>query len=313
MKMKTPPVLLITFRRPDLVRKQLENISQAKPVRFYVAVDAPRKGNSDDERRVAEVKSIIAEYEEALHPVKLYQAENQGCGKGVSGAITWLFEHEEEGIILEDDCYPDQSFYPYCAELLERYRNDPRVMQIAGYNRYQGLSPEYGESYRFSYHGWQWGWATWRRAWKLFDIKLTQWEECKRRGFALSDSFCRSRLADCEDYSHGRGVDTWDLQWSCIMGMHRGLSPVPIKSLVTNIGAGYACAHGVDTGKARDLGVLVEPMKFPMIHPKFVVADLLYDAEIRKIANKWYAPHKVFRRFVGRILRRIGILKPVKK
>lgn len=307
--MQTPPVLLINFRRPDLTRKQLENISQAQPVRVYVSVNAPRDGNADDAQRVAEVKNVIAEFEERLHPQKLYRDHYLCCAESISGAISWFFEHEEEGIILEDDCYPDQSFYPYCAELLERYRNDPRVMQIAGYNRYQGLSPDYGESYRFSYHGWQWGWATWRRAWQYFDLKLTKWEECKRRGMALADSFCKSRLLDCEDYSHGRGGDTWDMQWSCVMGMHRGLSPVPIRSLVTNIGTGYCCSHGEDQGKARDLGVKVEPMRFPMKHPEFVVNDMLYDNAIRKIANQRFTLYRRTRRFVGDILRKLGLRK----
>ena len=98
-----PPVLLIVFRRPSLTRKMLESIRNAKPPRLYIACDGPRSNRSDDEEKVRAVRSVISEFADELHPMTLYQETNLGCGKGVSTAITWFFEHEEEQTIGEGE------------------------------------------------------------------------------------------------------------------------------------------------------------------------------------------------------------------
>jgi hypothetical protein len=154
-----------------MVRQQLELLAAAGPLRCYVACDGPRTGNWAEAQAVASVQSVVAEYAKHLDLRTQFQEVNLGCGRGVSTAINWFFECETEGIILEDDCHPSAGFFAFCVELLERYRNVSHVMQIAGYNR---LSPlDWIDSdYIFSNYGCQWGWATWRRAWDHFDLKM---------------------------------------------------------------------------------------------------------------------------------------------
>lgn len=295
---QVPPVLLIVFRRPELTRKMLDSIRAAKPARLYVACDGPRAGRPDDEERVWSVRAIVAEYENDLHPITRYQTQNLGCGKGVSTAISWFFEHEEEGIILEDDCYPDPSFYRYCGELLSLYRNDTRVMYVSGYNFFHSISTM-ADSYRFTKFGWQWGWATWRRSWAFFDMSLTMWPEFTARKLHLSDAFDSERVKRINRL-RSDDIDTWDYQWGVCTLMQNGLGICPTYSLVTNIGVGFENTHGNDLGYAQDLGVPVRPMDFPLKHPPFVFPDMEYDRQVMQIASSKYSRTRALMRAVCR-------------
>lgn len=297
-KYTTPPVLLIVFRRADLTRQMLENISQAKPTRFYIACDGPRTDYPADVEHVQAVRDVVAEFESVLKPIKLYHDKNLGCGVGVSTAISWFFEHEEEGIILEDDCYPDPTFYRFCAELLERYRHDTRVMYINGYNNFFNIKTT-DDSYRFTKFGWQWGWATWRRAWSYFDLSMSSWPEFKKRGLHKSDAFDAGRITRL-DRHYKRNANAWAAYWGVATLMQNGLGISPMWSLVTNTGAGYMSTHGLDVGKAIDRGVPIHPMEFPMKHPPFIFPDMEYDRQVMRIASK---RGNLVRRILGKLKR----------
>lgn len=300
-----PPVLLIVFKRPDLTRKQLESIRAGKISRLYVACDGPRENRPEDKAKVDAVRRVIAEYESALQPITLYQETNLGCGKGVSTAISWFFEHEEEGIILEDDCYPDPSFYRFCGEMLERYRNVTNVMQVAGYNALSGACP-IDADYRFSHCGWQWGWATWRRAWAFFDLKMASWPEFKRLGLHNSAPFCEPRIRVCDEMYEG-GCDTWDFQWQYAMAANYGLSVIPRFSLITNVGVGFECTHGIECNVSQEQHVLVRPVNFPLKHPRFIIVDPVYDRLwMDKIE---ITAAKKLRQFLGKLLRKYRLIK----
>ncbi len=299
-----PTVLLIAFRRPALTRKMLESIREAKPPRLYIACDGPRPDRPDDEERVRAVRAVIAEFADDLHPITCYQEKNLGCGKGVSTAISWFFEHEEEGIILEDDCYPDPSFYRFCGEMLERYRNIANVMQVAGYNAISGACP-IDADYLFSHFGWQWGWATWRRAWQHFDLKMNSWPEFKRMGLQKSTAFNNKRIRVFEEMYAGK-CDTWDYQWHYAVASNYGLSIVPKFSLITNIGVGLDCTHGVECNASQDQAVTARPVVFPLKHNRFVVPDPYYDRLIVKKCKSSLTT--IARKCIGNFLRELGLL-----
>lgn len=304
-----PPVLLISFKRPDLTRRMLENIRQAQPARFYAACDGPRLDRPDDAEKVRAVRSVIAEFGAALHPQTLYQETNLGCARGVSAAISWFFEHEEEGIILEDDCLPDQSFYPFCGELLERYRGVANVMQIAGYNALSGIR-EMEADYLFSHHGWQWGWATWRRAWLHFDLKMASWPDFKAQGLHQSAPFHPPRIRVTDEMYAG-GCDTWDFQWQYAMAANYGLSVIPKYSLITNVGVGLGCTHGIERNASQDQHVRVRPVTFPLKHARFVIADPVYDG--LWAARVHVTAARRARQFVGQLLQKCGLKQVVRK
>lgn len=277
---QAPPVLLIVFRRPDLTRQLMDSIRQARPAKLYVACDGPRLGHTGDVEKVGAVRDVIREFSEELHPITLFQETNLGCGKGVSRAISWFFEHEEEGIILEDDCLPDPSFYRFCGEMLSRYRKTSNVMQVAGYNHISGRYDQ-GADYFFTHYGWQWGWATWRRAWNHFDLAMSSWPEFKQKGLHRGPTFYPERVKVFDDMYAGK-CDTWDYQWHYAIASNSGLSVVPRFSLVRNIGFGVGATHCSEVKGEEPDRISVQAISFPLRHSKFVYADPKYDQMLKR-------------------------------
>jgi GT2 family glycosyltransferase len=176
MSLKTPPVLLIVFRRPDATRRVCATLRQARPEKLFVAADGPRPNRPDEAEQCREARRIATAVDWPCEVKTLFRDDNLGCGRAVSSAIRWFFDQVEEGIVLEDDCLPEASFFPYCAELLARYRHDTRVMHIAGYNP---LPHGYGDgSYYFSRLMQCWGWATWKRVAQHFRDR--KFDSCHR-------------------------------------------------------------------------------------------------------------------------------------
>jgi threonyl-tRNA synthetase len=173
------PILFLVFKRPDTTERVFEQIRSIRPAFLYLAADGPRNDKSGEKETCKKVREIVlSNIDWECEVNTLFRDENLGCGKAVSQAITWFFEHEEEGIILEDDCLPDASFFQYCAELLKKYRTEEKVMTISGSNLLGYPWKVNGQSY-FWGQGGIWGWATWKRAWSLYDFKMQRWEEDK--------------------------------------------------------------------------------------------------------------------------------------
>ena len=277
----TAPVLLIIFNRPQPTRRVLEAVRRARPARLYVAADGPRPDQPNDAARCAETRALVSEGVDWPCEVKtLFRDENRGCGHGPAEAINWFFEHEAEGIILEDDCLPTPSFFRFCQELLARYRYDTRVMHIGGGNfSHEARQPALvgAESYHFSGRVHSWAWATWRRAWRHFDFELTLLPELRQRG-ALNDSYSSwlERAYWLRKFEAVRreteAAHIWDYQWHFAVAAHGGITIVPALNLVTNIGFGEDATHTLD---AQDQ--LAHPpareLAFPLMHPPVVVRD----------------------------------------
>ena len=157
-------VLFLVFNRPRYTRQVFECIRNAKPERLYVAADGPRSDRAEEESLCEEVRSIATNVDWPCNLKVLFQDTNLGCRLGVSNGINWFFEHEEEGIIIQDDILPSPGFFVFCETMLELYRNDERIMMITGTN-YHPVAGD--KDFFFSQYFSIWGWATWRRAWKL--------------------------------------------------------------------------------------------------------------------------------------------------
>jgi hypothetical protein len=202
----------------------------------------------------------------------LFRDRNLGCRIGVSTAIDWFFQHEEEGIVPEDDCLPSASFFPYCAELLARYRHDERVMCVSGDNFQLGrVVTQF--SYYFSRCIHCWGWATWRRVWKLYDREMTLWPAFRDGGglkawSAGDERFEKYWLAVFESISNVN-IDTWDYQFVFTCWAQHGLACLPQKNLVSNIGFSTDATHTFDpTDPSANLPTL--DLSFPLRHPSFI-------------------------------------------
>lgn len=170
------PVLLLAFNRPDRLRRVIDALRPQAPGRVYVAVDGPRPGVESDAARVAATQAIVGEIDWACEISTLFREQNLGCGRAVSSGITWFFEHEDSGVILEDDLIPGPDFLAYCDALLEQYRHDERVFAVSGCNLVPPDRITAPGSYRFSGITHIWGWATWKRAWQHYAFDLTGWQ-----------------------------------------------------------------------------------------------------------------------------------------
>lgn len=262
------PVLFLVFNRPDMTAEVFEAIRKAKPARLYVAGDGPRDGVHSDLRLVEETRRIATEVDWPCHVETLFMESNLGCKAAVSGAITWFFENELEGIILEDDCLPSPDFFFFCDELIERYRDDPKVMAITGNNFQNGITRG-PASYYFSTYPHVWGWATWRRAWRLFDAGLSSWQDPKERIRTLS--LLRTKREKkywsniLSRVSQGRLPTSWAYPWTGSVFQRAGLTATPNVNLVTNIGFGADSTHTSDSSSpfanmpSGNLGQLVHP------------------------------------------------------
>ena len=283
------PILLLVFNRPHVTSIVLNAIREVRPKILFVAQDGARSSVSEDEARIADVRQLIedgVDWECELHT--LYRESNLGCKLAVSGAIDWFFDNNEDGIILEDDCVPDPSFYIFCTELLEKYRHDNRIMHISGNNFNNGVQVGHG-SYYFSNINHCWGWATWASAWKHFDVNLTTYKEFKSEK-RMQDIFRRERdqlaFTDAIDDILNNKLNSWAYIWNYCCFVQSGLTCRPNVNLVTNIGFTEESTH-TDNPNDPLAGVPVESMAFPLIHPEIFLASRKGD-DIFMRRNRYY-------------------------
>src|SRR3989344_1301108 len=173
-----PPILFLVFNRPQLTKKVFSEIRRFKPKKLFISADGPRSGNSQDRILCKRVRKITEKVDWPCEVKRLYRDGNLGCKNSISKALSWFFENENEGIILEDDCLPDTTFFQFCGEMLEKYRHNKDVGIISGDNFIKGSTIE--DSYYFSNYFHMWGWATWKRSWKSYDLTMRKWPKLNK-------------------------------------------------------------------------------------------------------------------------------------
>lgn len=277
------PVALTLFNNPESVRKVFARIRDARPPMLFLISDAGR--NPNEQVLVAQSRKAAEAVDWECEVFKNYAEHNMGARERLSSGISWVFEHVDRAIIFEHDCLPDPSFFPFCEELLERYKDDTRVMHIGGTNFHQhnrAFHP--GESYYFSLIPQIWGFATWRRAWQHYDVTLSKWPQVKEKKI-LDGIFTDPAVLDrwsylFEKYYKGE-VNSWDGQWTFACLINHGLSVTPSANLVTNIGFGPRAltTHNVRSAFAN---LFTIPMHFPLTHPSVIAPDATADAYIQK-------------------------------
>ncbi len=261
------PVALMIFNRADLTAQLFAAIRAARPTRLLVVADGPR---NEAERAKCQAARDVIRVDWDCQLSTHYSDVNLGCRGRIASGIDWVFREVEEAIILEDDTLPSPTFFRFCAALLERYREDERVMNIGGTNLYpHPMPPSRPESYFFSRYGHTGGWATWRRAWKHYDVTMSAWPDFKRAG-RMKDLF-DSRAEQLYwtmlfDAQYEGRIDTWDYQWLFARLVQGGLSAMATVNMVVNLGFRADATHSVAMPKAwaparqsHDLHELVHP------------------------------------------------------
>jgi hypothetical protein len=307
------PVIFFIFNRPAHTARVFETIAHAAPEKLFIISDAPREGNHTDVERSAEVRKIVDRINWRCEVIRDYSDVNLGCGRRIASGLQWAFSQTEEAIILEDDTLPSSSFFPFCEELLEHYRDDDRIMHISG-NNYCAPKFRSADSYHFSRYGHIWGWATWRRAFAHYDFEMKQWPQMRDTNWLLDllgDKLAADWRRDCFDNAHtnDRSIyDSWDVQLTYSMWLKNGLSVTPNVNLVTNIGWDETATrtHPNDSAISK---LPLEQMSFPIRHPKEIVIDRHADAAAFEVSCNPIRPRSrarvLLRSFVPTSLRQV--------
>jgi hypothetical protein len=286
------PVAFFLYRRPERSRLIFEQIRRARPKRLFLIADGPR--SPEDRADCERARAVVEEIDWPCDVTRDFADENLGLKHRIPSGIDGVFREVDRAILLEDDCLPDATFFRFCDELLERYADEKRVMHVAGSQllpRPAGGS----ESYHFSRYVHIWGWATWRRAWRHFDVELREWHGLDRRE---REARLRSTFAEDSERRYWRYVwdnsseiENWDAQWSYALLSREGLAANPNRNLISNIGFGTDATNAIEDPfeiAARPL----EGMEFPLRHPKSIERDAAADAAASSLLFRRGEPPK---------------------
>lgn len=285
------PVLLISFNRPNHAYKVLSAIRESHPKELFVFQDGARDDHPEDREKCQEVREVIeklVDWNCQLHT--FYAEHNYGCGAGPMTGIGWFFSHVSEGIVMEDDCLPHPDFFYYCSELLERYRDDQRVMYVSStlYNdRWQCKN-----SYDFSHYMITGAWASWARAWKGFDLDLLSLDakafrkHCKRLLYSVVEAdWWYFKVLEIQRDREKKSY--WDYQMQIHLFDQSGLTIHPQVNLISNIGFDGEGTHTLDNsdnqGGRQSFAIM------PLTHPDSVLVDTRRDYECfaKKQSSGW--------------------------
>lgn len=265
-------ILFLVFNRPDWTWQTFDRIRRARPKRLFIAADGPRPEVAADGDNCRRVINIVNDIDWDCEVKQCFRDRNLGCKQAVSSAIRWFFEEVEEGIILEDDCVPNNSFFSFCDAMLEHYRHDSSIMHVAGTN-YQFGRRRGPASYYFSRYPHIWGWGTWRRAWNLYDLEMSDYAHFKASGELtkiISNPWERQFWLQPFDMCYDNRIDTWDYQWTYTLFKNRGLAVMPTVNLVSNIGFGSEATH---TKVESQVTAMATEELEEIIHPERVEID----------------------------------------
>jgi hypothetical protein len=291
------PVAFFVFRRPETTRRVFDAISRARPVKLLLVADGPRRDREGEADICRQVRELVARIDWPCEVFKNFADFNLGCQERMISGLDWVFSLVEEAIILEDDCLPNSSFFPFCQELLERYRDDSRVASISGTNLVEKYLNS-NASYFFSQLGGNWGWATWRHEWQRFDRYIRDWPSLRKEKI-LDEIFDQPSTVAYwtkifDTMYQNSGPSAWDYQWLYAHLKNNGLTIIPSTNLVSNIGFGPSATHTV--GVDLRFTPPVRSIKFPLKHPSCLIPLRSMDRRIQDLCSV-----PLFQRISGKI------------
>jgi hypothetical protein len=273
-----------------------EQIRAVEPDDLFVVADGPRADHPEDKQRIEETRAIVEDVDWGCDVRRLYADQNLGIGRRIPTGLDAVFDEVDRAIILEDDCVPDRSFFRFCQLMLEVYSDDDRVMDVSGSNHLGTWKPE-KQDYHFSTYGGIWGWATWRRAWNLYEAEMEPWGDPEIRDRV------RDYIADDRQFEYVRRIyqstyegkiETWDYQWGFTRSINWGLSVVPARNLVSNVGFGDGATNTTDTDSPL-ANISRHSMDFPLDIRDYVGVDRDYDERYYRISNSQWERNPILR------------------
>ena len=301
------PVLFLIFNRLDTTEKVFKAIREAKPTHLYIAADGPRLNKAGEYEKCEETRKFVVSGIDWDCEVKtLFRNENLGCRNAVSSGITWFFDQVEYGIILEDDCVPQASFFTFCDTMLKYYNENESIYGIGGTNLQDGIQRGDG-SYYFSKYAGIWGWASWSRAWKKYDINMSSLEEFEKENKIQKifkdkkeQNFWLNLLKKVPNYN------TWDYQWLYTIWNHEGIYIIPNSNLINNIGFDAGGTHTMDVPSwYNKLSANREEIK-EIVHPSSI--SISEDADRFLFNEAFQGKSSIMKRgtsFIKRVIKRV--------
>jgi len=298
------PVALIIFNNPEATQRVFAAIAEVRPKRLFIIADAPRTSRNGEAELCEQTKRIATAVDWPCDVETDFASTNMGPGPRIISGINWVFSLVEEAIILEHDCLPDPSFFPFCAEMLERYRENTQIGYITGFNPLEEFF-RFPFSYYFSQAGNLWGWATWRRSWREYDEHLSAWPEVKKAGLLsllLPNKRAVAWWTRTFDAMHeGTGPSTWDYQFVYTCWMRNNLCILPGKNLIEYLGFG---AHAENTKTPEpDLTMQASQIEFPLRHPPAITPWPAHAAEMQDRFFGRSLKHRIRRKVIMKMSR----------
>lgn len=283
-------VLILFFARPDHFEKVFAEVKKARPSKLYLYQDGPRVGRPDDIEKIQACRKIAQQIDWECEVHTNYQEKNIGCDPSEYISQKWMFETEEMGIILEDDDVPSQSFFPFCKELLEKFKDDKRIYCISGMNHLDEYKSDYAD-YIFTTHQSIWGWATWKRCIDLWDVKMPFLEDKYALEVLVKNLPGFDDTVKTCTWHRASGIEWYEsISWAA-QNLNSMLNIVPTKNLISNIGIGENGTHGA--GSIKELPKAIRTLfnkktfelSFPLRHPAFIIDDTLYFEKLNRVTG----------------------------
>lgn len=301
------PILFIIFNRMQTTEQVFKCIRSMQPKTLYIAADGPRENNNEDSEKCAKVRKwVIDSIDWPCDVSTLFRDKNLGCKYAVSGAIKWFFEHVDMGIVLEDDIVADQTFFFFSEEMLLKYQHDTNVSSISGTNLI-GTSYTMDNSYTFSKYGGIWGWASWKRAIRDFDVEMAMWQN-RNTQKKIKKTMSWNQFDFMKNiFNSANSINTWDYQWWFHKLSHGMVDIIPAVNLCKNIGFNQDATHTFNI-ESRIMDLAINPISFPLKHSRTITVDKRFD---RKISREYYSiknePFRILRKIRSRLGKLLGI------
>lgn len=287
------PVAIVFFNRADTLKEVFNAVRIARPSKLFLIQDGARADRAGEKERVTACRKVVENIDWDCEVTRDYSDINLGCGKRMSSGLTNAFKKVDRLIILEDDCVPNQSMFPFCAELLERYKGDERINMISGMN-HLGTADFNGDSYCFCKTGAIWGWATWKRVWDLYEFDMPFFKDKY-----IMNNFIKSRFskyyinnsisvgqARQNSLDKGERLTAWTYQFGMLRHLYSQMVIVPNRNLISNIGLTDETTHSVSSLKMLPKGIQrvffmdTSELQFPLVHPKYIMENPVYDKQL---------------------------------
>lgn len=300
------PVVFFIFNRPETTKLVFSQIQKAKPKQLLLISDGPRSSRINEHDLVNEARKIAQNVTWDCEVLTNFSKENLGCKHRISSGLDWAFEQVSEAIILEDDCLPNDSFFQFCDEMLDRYRGDKSIGMIGGIN-FQPPQDKMTSDYYFSKYTHIWGWATWSDRWVgTYDVDMKTWPKVKAEK-TLKNTLIKARELkywhDIFDRVHNNQIDTWDYQWVYANWVSNRLNILPSVNLISNVGFGVDATHTKGYSELANLPTV--ELIFPLTHPDRVKENVVADQYTDTLCFR----RPFYKRLIGKLGRYINLSK----